>query len=157
MKKWIALLLAVLALCSLAACGAKEDAPVEIDVAALAADLYAADIYDDILSEIPLAAAPMFYGYAEGDVVSCALYQSTAAAAEEIFVAQCASEEAAAAVKAGAEARIQSQIASYENYVPAEVPKLEAAVLETAGVYVVFVVSADAEAARTIVNGYLGQ
>lgn len=157
MKKLIALLLALTALCGLAACGAKEEAPVEIDVTALAAALYEADIYDDILSEIPVVAAPVFYGYAEGDVTSCVLYQSTAAAAEEIFVAQCASEEAAAAVKAGAEARIQSQIASYENYVPAEVPKLNSAVLETAGEYVIFVVSADADAAQAIVNEYLGK
>lgn len=155
MKKLIALLLALAALCGLAACGAKEEAPAEIDVTALATALYEADIYDDILSEIPVVAAPVFYGYAEGDVVNCVLYQSTAAAAEEIFVAQCVSEEAAATVKAGAEARIQSQIASYENYVPAEVPKLEAAVLQTAGVYVIFVVSADAQAAQSIVDSYL--
>ncbi len=157
MKKLLALLLAVMALMSLCACGAKEEAPAELDVAALAQALYEADIYDDILSEIPVQAAPVFYGYEESQVLACALYQSTAAAAEEVFVAECADAAAAATVKAGAEARIQSQIASYENYVPAEVPKLEAAILEVAGNYVVFSVSADAAAAQAIIDGYLGR
>lgn len=157
MKKLLALFLALMAFVNLAACGAKEEAPADIDVAALAKELFEADIYDDIISEIPLQAAPVFYGYEEGQVLACALYQSTAAAAEEIFVAQCADAAAAETVKAGAEARIQSQIAAYENYVPAEIPKLEAAILEVAGNYVIFSVSADAAAAQAIIDSHLGR
>lgn len=154
MKKFLALLLCAAFVMAFAACGAKEEA-VEIDVTALAAELAAADIYDDILSEVPAAAASRFYGYEEGDVTACALYQSTAAAAEEVFVAQCVSEEALAAVKAGVEARIEEQIASYESYVPAEVPKLNDALVITEGLYLIFVVSADSAGARSIVDSYL--
>lgn len=155
MKKILALVLCLVCVCGFAACGAKEEAPKEIDVTALATELYEAGIYDDILSEIPTMAASRFYNYAEGDVVACALYQSTAAAAEEVFVAQCASEEAVATVKAGVEQRIQDQIASYENYVPTEVPKLNDALVITEGLYVIFVVSNDAAAAQSIIDSYL--
>lgn len=154
MKKILALLLCAAFVMAFAACGAKEEA-VEIDVTALAAALAAADIYDDILSEVPAAAASRFYGYEEGDVTACALYQSTAAAAEEVFVAQCVSEEALAAVKAGVEARIEEQIASYESYVPEEVPKLNDALVITEGLYLIFVVSADSAGAQGIIDSYL--
>lgn len=154
MKRIVALLLCAAFVFAFAACGAKEEA-VELDVTALAAELAGADIYDDIISEVPAAAASRFYSYSEGDVTACALYQSTAAAAEEVFVAQCVSEEALAAVKAGVEGRIEEQIASYESYVPAEVPKLNSALIITQGLYLIFVVSADNAGAQSIIDRYL--
>lgn len=155
MKKIVALLLCAAFLCPLAACGGGEET-VSLDVTALAAELAAADLFDDIITEIPAAAAERFYGYEAADVTACALYQSTAAAAEEVFVAECAGSEALARVKAGAEARIEEQIASYENYVPAEVPKLESAILMTEGNTLIFVVCADYEGAQSILDSYLG-
>lgn len=152
MKKIFAMVLALALFAVAAGCGSTE---VEVNVAALAADLAAADIFDDIVSEMPAELVPHFYSYDETDVVGCALYQSTLAAAEEVFVARCADDAAAARVKKACEGRVADQLASYEDYVPAEVPKLKDALLQVSGNYVIFVVSNNTAAAQQIVDGYL--
>lgn len=153
MKKIVAMLLALALFSFAAGCGDKAGA--DIDVAALGAELAQADIFDDIVSEMPAELAPRFYSYDGGDVTECVLYQSTMAAAEEVFVAKCADEAAAGRVKAACEQRVADQTAAYESYVPAEVPKLQSAILQVSGCYVIFVVSRDAAAAQKIVDGYL--
>ena len=153
MKKLLAMLLALALFAFATGCGDKAGA--ELDVAALGAELAQADIYDDIVSEMPAELVPHFYSYNDGDVTECVLYQSTMAAAEEVFVAKCADEAAASRVKAACEQRVTDQIAAYESYVPAEVPKLQSAVLQVYGNYVIFVVSRDAATAQSIIDGYL--
>lgn len=152
MKKIFAMVLALALFAVAAGCGSTE---VEVDVAALAADLAAADIFDDIVSEMPAELVPHFYSYDETDVVGCALYQSTLAAAEEVFVAECADHAAAERVMAACEGRISDQTAAYESYVPAEIPKLDDALLQAVGRYVIFVVSNNTPAAQQIVESYL--
>lgn len=154
MKKIFALILAVSLFAFAAGCG-DADTGVEVDVAALAAELAAADIFDDIVSEMPAELAPHFYSYDEADVVSCALYQSTLAAAEEVFVVECTDHDAAMRVMDACQGRIRDQIASYESYVPSEVPKLEGALRMTIEKYVFFVVSNDSDKAQSIVESYL--
>lgn len=154
MKKILALLLAVCLFAFAAGCGDSDKGP-EVDVAALAAELGAADIFDDIVSEMPAELAPRFYSYDEADVVTCALYQSTLAAAEEVFVAECTDHEAAKRVMEACDGRVEDQIAAYESYVPAEVPKLESSLCMAAGKYVFFVVSNNTDEAQRIVESYL--
>ncbi len=153
MKTLLAMLLA-LALFALAA-GCGSGTGKDIDIAALGAELAQADIYDDIVSEMPAELVPHFYSYNDGDVTECVLYQSTMAAAEEVFVAKCADEAAAARVKAACEQRVSDQVAAYESYVPAEVTKLQSAILQVSGSCVIFVVSRDAAAAQSIIDSYL--
>lgn len=154
MKRFFALLLAVCLFAFAAGCGDSYKGP-EVDVAALAAELAAADIFDDIVSEMPAELAPHFYSYDEADVVACALYQSTLAAAEEVFIVECTDHDAAKRVMESCEGRIEEQIAAYENYVPAEVPKLEGALRMAIEKYVFFVVSNDSDEAQRIVESYL--
>lgn len=153
MKRIFAMLLALTLFAFTTGCG--STANVDIDVAALAAELAAADIFDDIVSDLPARVAPQYYSYDEADVVSCALYQSTLAAAEEVFVAECTDHAAAERVMEACEGRVADQKASYENYVPAEIPKLDDALLMTVGSYVFFVVSNNSPAAQQIVERYL--
>ena len=147
-------MLLALALFALAT-GCGDKAGKDIDVTDLGAELAQADIYDDIVSEMPAELVSHFYSYNDGDVTECVLYQSTMAAAEEVFVAKCADEAAAARVKAACEQRVSDQIAAYESYVPAEVPKLQSAILQVSGNYVIFVVSRDTATAQSIIDGYL--
>lgn len=154
MKKILALTLVLALFIAVAGCGSKT-AAVDVDVAALAADLASADIFDDIVSDLPAELAPHYYSYDDGDVVECALYQSTLAAAEDVFVAKCADAAAAERVKTACEGRIAEQKTAYESYVPAEIPKLNAAILQVSGCYVIFVVCSDTAAAQQIVDGYL--
>lgn len=154
MKRIFALLLAVCLFALAAGCGDSYKGS-EVDVAALAAELAEADIFDDIVSEMPAELAPRFYSYDEADVVTCALYQSTLAAAEEVFIVECTDHDAAMRVMAACEQRVEEQIAAYESYVPAEVPKLEGALRMAIAKYVFFVVSNDSDEAQRIVESYL--
>lgn len=154
MKRFLTLLLALCLFAFAAGCGDSYKGS-EVDVAALAAELAEADIFDDIVSEMPAELAPRFYGYDGADVVTCVLYQSTLAAAEEIFVAECADHEAAKRVMAACNERVDEQKAAYESYVPAEVPKLENSLRMAIEKYVFFVVSNDSAEAQRIVESYM--
>ncbi len=154
MKKVLALLMAVCLFAFAAGCGDSNEGP-EVDVAALAAELAAADIFDDIVSEMPAELALRFYSYDGADVVTCALYQSTLAAAEEVFVAECTDHDAAERVMEACDGRVEEQITAYESYVPAEVPKLEGSLRMAIGKYVFFVVSNNTDEAQRIVESYL--
>ena len=62
---------------------------------------------------------------------------------------------AAGEIAAQLQAFTDSWIAGYSDYKPEEVPKLESAVLEQDGVYVVFCVTADNTAAKSAVRSLL--
>jgi hypothetical protein len=61
------------------------------------------------------------------------------------------SAEAAARVLEKAQARAQSQKDIYASYAPAEPPKIDDGFVKSDGVYVFYIISADAE----IVNGIM--
>jgi len=151
MKRVLFLVLALALLLSVAGCGAK---PKTIDMDALAKELAGAKIYDDILSQMPDGMTERFYSMDNGDVVRSILYYGTGATAEEICILQCTDEKAAAKAEANAHTHIENQKTSFKNYVPAEIPKLDNAVVEVSGVYVIVVVSKDASTAQSIINKY---
>ena len=60
--------------------------------------------------------------------------------------------EAAEAARTALEARISDQRAAYESYIPEEVTKLDAAILDIRGSSVLLVVAADIEAAEAALD-----
>lgn len=66
---------------------------------------------------------------------------SSSATASEFAVLKCSSDAALKSAKAAVEARISDQISNYENYRPDEKFRLENALIETNGNYLLFVVS----------------
>lgn len=150
----IALLAAVLALC-LTACGG-GDSQKDIDLDALAADILDSGAFSDLLSQPAGGVPAKIYGFEEGDVSQCVMYYGTGATAEEIFLAKAADSAAASRLAESCRKRVSDQKAAFENYVPAEIPKLDSAVLETSGDYVFLVVSGDSQAVRAVMDGYLG-
>ena len=153
MKKLLIILMALAMLAGLCACGGGGEAK-EIDLDALAAELTACEAFTDILSQPADGVAARLYGFEDGDVVKCVMYTGTGATAEEIFLAQAADGAAAAALKTACEQRVENQKLAFRSYAPAEVEKLDNAVIMTSGNYVVLVVSADAAAVRSIVESY---
>ncbi len=85
----------------------------------------------------------------------CAVYLGTGATAEEIAVFKAKSADAAKAIAEAFSARRDSQITAYKNYVPAEVPKLERAIVQSRGVYAVYVTAAEADGADKIISNYM--
>ena len=153
MKKLIICLFVLAMVLCLAACGSGGDKSVNLDK--LAKELLDSGAFSDVMSVPPEGAPAMTYGFDANDVVECVMYYGTGATAEEIFLAQTTGSDAAARVQSLCQNRVQNQVASFENYVPAEVPKLQSAVIGTAGSYVVLIVSNDSSACQAIVEKYM--
>lgn len=92
------------------------------------------------------------FGISESDVEEAAYYAASAAVAEEILVVKATSKSAASSILKNIEDRRSMQIEDYADYVPKEVPKLESAVVYQNGEYVVFCVSNNNSAIRTVIT-----
>ena len=151
MKKLLSLLLALLALAGLTACGGGAKT---VDIDALAADLTASGAFSDILNPPAEGVAARLYDLPDGAAKKVILYVSTGATAEEIFLAEAADSAAAGTLKTACQNRIEAQKQAFVNYAPEEVQKLDNAVLTTAGNYVILVVASDSAAAKAVVDKY---
>ena len=153
MKKLIICLFVLAMVLCLSACGGDSGKSVDLDK--LAKELLDSGAFSDTLSEPAEGVAAKMYNFEVDDVVKCVLYTGTGATAEEIFLAQTTGSEAAARVQSLCQTRVQNQQLAFENYVPTELPKLQSAVIGTAGSYVVLVVSNDSPACQAIVEKYM--
>lgn len=128
----------------------------EVSVSDLATKLLNGVKYDDELSPIEDGLFSTIYpDIPESDVAESSIYLSSGSTAEEIAVFKAADEKAADEIKAGLEARAESQKTSFKDYVPAEVDRLDKAVIVENGVYVVFSVSGDPDGAKKIIDDNL--
>ena len=75
------------------------------------------------------------------DVVGQQVYVSTGATAEEIAVFEAVDADAAQRIEAAVLQRIADQKTSFEDYLPAELPRLEDPFLFVKGRYVVLCIS----------------
>lgn len=155
MKKIIALIMALALALSLCACGGSGSGK-DVDLASAAQQILDTGAFSDILSQPPEGVGARLYGFDEADVKDYVVYTGTGATAEEIFLAKCADGAAASRVQELCRTRAANQKTAFESYVPEELPKLDSAVLVTAGNYVFFVVSNDAAAVKTVVDGLAG-
>lgn len=154
MKKWMALILTG-TLMLLSACGAPADAgDAAIDMEALAGRLLESGLFGEGLNQADDGIAEILYNI---DGASAALvYVASGAVADELAVFEFANETEAQSAIPAAEGRIAAQRESFAGYIPEEVPKLDRAVLETYGRYLVVCVS-EGEGAREIISDYFEQ
>ena len=152
MKKCLSLFLSLLLIAALAACGSSE---LSFEPGDAAAAVMKDGSFSDLLSPVDERVAKSLYGVSDAEVVSCCVYCSTGATAEEIAVFRCADENAAKTVEAAARARLDSQKAAYATYAPDAVPAIENALVRTRGGYVACVVSGDSAVAGQILDGYM--
>ena len=145
MKKLIAVILALALALALAGCGSEAK---EVDIDALAAELVGAASFGEPMNALDSAVALGLYGAPEGTAV--AAYAGTGATAEEVAVFDCGSAGAAESLAEALTARNETRISQYADYNPAEVPKLEDAVILTGGQYAVLIVASDPSAAESI-------
>lgn len=131
---------------------AEKAKPTEYDLEALGKQLADSGAFSDILSPVNKEIAASFYGFEDAEVTECVEYCSTGATTEEITLLKCASEEAAAKIKANAQARVETQRTIYESYAPLEMPKLDDAIVMQDGLYVFYVVSADSAKAQAVLD-----
>ena len=148
------LLPAALTLClALTACGGgggDSQTAEEFDPAATAQALLDSGAFEDSLDTIDTDTAA---GLDASTITDGTVYTSLSAGAEEIAVLVLSDADAAAAAMDALEERVADQRAALESYQPDEVTKLDNAILEQRGNSVLLAVAADAEAARTAIDG----
>lgn len=146
MKK--VMLAAMMAAMLLTSC---NEQPKDVDISALASQIVGEVSFDDSLSEIDDDMISMLYsidGYTDA-----VLYKGSGATAEEVAIFKMETTDDAKTALEEAQAHIQSQIESYESYIPEEVSRLEDAIVRQDGCYVSVVVSGDSAAAEKLLDG----
>ncbi|MGN0435353.1 MAG: DUF4358 domain-containing protein [Wujia sp.] len=122
-------------------------------VQAMADNILAGGDFSDKLEQMDKSIVlTRLYNLDESKIEDAAFYTSAGATSEEVAVIKVADEDYVETVVEACNTRINEQIASFKDYVPDEVPKLEAAVIYTGGNYVVVCVSCDSAKATTIIE-----
>lgn len=127
-----------------------KEQPKDVDISALASEIVSGVSFDDSLAEIDDSMISMLYSI-EG-YTDAVLYKGSGATAEEVAIFKMESTDDAKTALEEAQAHIQSQIESYESYIPEEVSRLEDAVVRQDGCYVSVVVSGDSVAAEKLLD-----
>lgn len=152
MKKTLCLLMALVLFAAATGCGGPEPEVKEPFDPAVAQSLIDAGVFSaemmefdhNLLFQLPEDAA----GY-QGSAV----YFNVYGISEVVAVICAADEESTAAVEQALSDWVETNKIGESNYRPAEAEKLSHAILETRGNTVLLVVAADAEAARSVIDG----
>ena len=156
-KRLLAALLAAVCLCSLAACGGGADADPEgyslSDVDAMAQN----GAFSEELETLDADTAFMLYrlsdyGLDREALTGCAVLRSSGATCEEGAVLLFQTEDQAKEAKQALLDYVQSQIDANVDYRPAEIPKLEQAIVSCKGLSVLTVVANDLDAAKAVIG-----
>lgn len=153
MRKTISALLACLLLAAGAGCRQAPEKETSFPAAATTQALLDSGAFSEPLEELELEIAVMLFwlpGEAE-QYEGSKVYYSTGATSEIAAVISVRDETVLPEVDAALKAWVSSQIEAEQDYRPAEVPKLENAVIETRGSSVLLVVAADAEKAKAAI------
>ena len=145
MKRFMTLLLAMLMVLSLAACGDKSSATVDAD--GLGKALTERVQFDSTMSAID---AGDYLELPEGS------YMSDGSTMEEIFVVSCKDKTDASAVKIAMQELLDSQTQEAGRYQPEEAERLNNAVFATYGTCVVLCVTSDTDTANAVIKEYVG-
>jgi hypothetical protein len=137
--------------------GEESAASVQAEVSLTAsetADKLKSDItYDDQLNELSSDMVEKLYGISSDKYTDGKVYiGSGGATAEEIACFDAADETAAEEIKTACETRVAAQIKQFENYVPAELDKLNDPVIVVKGTSVYMCVSNDNAKAKEIIG-----
>lgn len=126
-------------------------APEQIDISELAEKALSEISFDLPLEILDSSAAEYLYpGLPEG--CESVIYYTGGAGAEELAVFRSSESDA---VKTVVEAHRAEQRTGFASYKPADVEKIDNAVLIQSGEYTVFCISADHEKAKSVIEGLL--
>ena len=141
------------ALCVIAAGCSKQQ--LALEPSDTLAQLKGKITFTDQMTDMDSENTCRFYDIDTGMVADSVSYVGSGATAESMAVFEAVDADAAGSIADALQTFIDGWIAGYSDYKPEEVPKLESAVLEQNGVYVVFCVSADNTTAKTAVQDLL--
>lgn len=151
MKKWKGILGAVVCALALTACGGGQQT-ADPGAEAVAERLSAGGSFDEDLEKMDGQVALKVYRIQPDAITESAVYTGTAAVVDEISVWEAKDAETGKTVEKAVRDRVAAQKESYASYRPEEVPKLDAAVIERRGNYVVLCVSKDSRRAESLLD-----
>lgn len=138
-------------------CGKTEtDAPLQVEVTALAAELQQALGLEAELSAIDFDTFYYLYDVKPEQVAALDCRISTGATADEICVLEAASEGDKKDITEKISARLEKQKESFAGYLPMEVGKIEQALVVEKDNYVVLVVTDRPDTAREMIDNAFG-
>ena len=153
-RKIMMLLVGVLAMCGLTGCGGSDSQEViQPDVHTLSGKLTDGVKFEDSVEEISLERALKYYGIDSSMVSDGDVYMSTGATAEEMAVFEASSAGSASVILD--RLTVRRDVKMYIGSKPADVSRLDNAVLYIHDNFVVYVVSDDSGAALGIIKEYL--
>lgn len=146
MKKVISLMLAMALLLSLAACGAKKETPVSLDIDALF------ESYTQYMPDMFYPDEATMLNFLGINVEDCAKYKVAICAegmrSDEIWLIEAKDEAALENLCQLAETRIQSKLEETVSYAPDQYVVVEKAQLLTNGLYLALFISPDVDAMK---------
>lgn len=136
------------------ASSAKSSQSAAVDVTKVADRLLNEIKYDDKLAEPEAETIDILYpGLPQDKIKAMKIYvSSSGGTAEEIAAFEANDEEAAKEIETKLNERVETQKASFKNYVPEELKRLENAFVIRKGNYVYLSVSADPDKAKSIIE-----
>lgn len=150
-KKFSILLLAALMALVLTACGGGKTKDISVDVTKLCEDLQATVTSGSLATvSADLQASTYFFDLEKVEESAAAL--SSGASACEVAIVKCKDSSYASEVKGLFETRVKNQSTLFADYNAPEVAKLDAALIKTAGNYVVLCVTDDTKKAEEILK-----
>lgn len=126
----------------------------EVDVTSLANELNTGIVYQDELTILGEDVVPMIFDFGDARLAEAIVMEGSGGTAEEIVVIKCEDADSAAAVENTLKERVAEQKESFTDYVPAEIEKLDAAVVYRNGSYAVLCVSDEPDKAKSIIESY---
>ncbi len=151
MKKILALMLALTFLTS---CG--NTASKEINIDSLAETMVSSLDFEDELMAIDSEMA--FYIHDVEELVNDAVvYLGSGATAEEVAVFEAKNKNAMKELKEEIAEYIEDKRDEYEDYIPAEVSRINKAVIREEGNYLVLCINNDAESVKTLLEIYFNK
>ena len=154
MKKWTLCLAAALVALILSACGSKTES-LAVWTEEHGQEILASGAFSEELEEVDGDTAWALYrleqaGLERESLTGALCRRSAGATCEELAVLTFDSEESAGTAAQAMQDYLDGQIESNRDYRPAEIPKLENALLECRENTLLLVVASDGEAARSL-------
>ena len=153
MKKTKLFLAGMAAMTLLAGCGTGKSQ--NVDVEALEKSLLNDIVYEDTLSKLSDEDISNYIDIPEG--VTGVMYMGSGATAESVAVFTAPDEATADILEDNIELYLQDQESAVEDYKPEEAKRIDNAVLEQEGKYVVLCVSGESSKAESIIDKTFGK
>ena len=128
--------------------------PFTLDITQVKQAVLDAGVFEDELAAIDVSYSEMLMGIATSDFTDGIIMGGSGATAEFLAVFETADDTAAASLKEKCETYVTKQIQSYTDYKPAEVDKLNHAIIKTTEQYVILCVAANYETAENTIKEY---